>query len=284
MTTEASSPELAEGLHKDIPESIYHALKYVSNSYLSRLDEVPAMVKVPYEETAAMAIGTAFHTLILQPERFDELVAVAPVCDKRTKEGKATYADFMASCGDKSTISPADMETVKAMRESVYRHPAAKKILSAGIPEQTVIWQDEETKLMCKSRIDFEPEGNRGVLVDLKKTKSCEQHKFLRSVQDYGYARQAAMYLAGRNITSDNFYDAFLFITCEDTAPYRVEVYNMTPQFIKYGLSEFRRLIRLEEACRRDNHWPHYKNPGIWDMDCPSYLTMQTTEIPADFI
>ena len=54
-------------------------------------EHTPAHLKhsmsVHREPTPSMMLGTAVHSLVLEPEKFDTDVVVAPVVDKRTKIG-----------------------------------------------------------------------------------------------------------------------------------------------------------------------------------------------------
>ena len=73
------------------------------------------MHDTPKPDTPAMKFGRAVHKRILEPVEFSADYAVAPVCDRRTKEGKAIWAELQES--GKEIISAEDMETIEAMEK-----------------------------------------------------------------------------------------------------------------------------------------------------------------------
>jgi len=260
--------EMKTGIH-DIPFKKYLELDGISCSYLKRLASVPAKAKIPTTETPAMALGTALHTYVLERDSFSTNIAVAPKVDRRTKAGKETWANFVAESEGKAVITAEDFEMVERMGLSIDRHPYASELLSEGKAEQSVLWVDDETGIKCKARIDF---VTPDCLVDLKSTRNASEHGFLQSIVNFRYYIQAALYLSAMSIVSEEDYTDFLFIAVETESPFRVEVYSLSDEFIKYGYNEYKRLLRVEARCREDNFYPHYQNSGIIELEKPRYL------------
>jgi len=259
------------GLYKQISHDDYHALEYVSNSYLGRLNKCPASSQVASEDTAAMQFGRAFHLCVLEPKLFEPQIAVFPDgIDRRTKDGKAAYADFLESSKGKTVISATDQQTIFNMALSIYNHPFAKTVILEGRSEMTVIWQDKQTGLMCKARPDRIPDGDHGVLLDLKSCTDASPDAFTRSVRKYGYDRQAGMYIEGYNAVCNGKVDAFIFIAVEKSEPYRVECYTLEDTWREFGRSEFHRLLEKELKCR-ENGYPHYEDAGLQTLYQPNY-------------
>lgn len=260
------------GVYTNISSKEYHDMTdIVSNSYLGRLDKCPASVMAQQKDTPALLFGRALHSFVLEGmEKFIKDFAVAPQCDRRTKEGKEIWELFEMDNQGKGIIKEEDFEIIQKMDNAIKTHPFAKRILASGISEQTVIWVDEETGIKCKCRPDRTAPHN--TLVDLKKTKDAGSHAFQRSIVTYGYARQAGMYLEGISIATKKNYDSFCFIAVEDVEPYRVEVYTLDQQFVAWGAREFHRLLNLEKKCRESKKYPHYKTGGAVNIFKPSYL------------
>jgi exodeoxyribonuclease VIII len=269
---------LAPGIYPDIPASDYHGellRDYVSKSYLKRLDKCPAAAKVPQEDTPAMAFGRASHVFLLEGEdAFVKECAVIPSgINKRTNAGKEEWAAFEAANAGKSLISADDCLKLVEMRKSIQKHPFAPKLLAEGVSEQTVIWQDAATGLMCKCRPDRIPDGNKGLLVDLKTCTCAGEYEFCRDVVKYGYDIQAAFYLDGIKEATGNNFDAFCFIAIEKELPYRTETYMLDMDFIVRGQREYRRLLNIEAECRASGVWPNYEGSGdLITLFKPNYL------------
>ena len=263
--------DMKPGIHLDIPNSIYHGFDAVSNGYLKKLGEVPAKAKIPQPDTPAMLFGRAVHAYVLEGrEAFDKEFCVAPKVDKRTTEGKAEWAEFVECNGGKDVVSEDDYYKIRDITDAVKRHPLAVRMLSEGISEVTAIWEDDG--LLCKCRPDRIPDGNRGVILDLKTCSDASEVGFSRAVANFGYYRQAAWYIDGVNKAGGKEVDAMAFIAVEKEPPYRTEVYVLGDDFVDFGRSECRRLIDIEKRCRKANFWPHYANPGAADIFKPAWM------------
>ena len=69
--------------------------------------------------------------------------------------------------------------------------------------EIAIVWDDPETGLRCKARIDFVSEYDGWTVVgDLKSSINAAPKQWARAVANYGYHRQAAFYLDGCNAIS----------------------------------------------------------------------------------
>lgn len=260
------------GIYYDLPERDYHAIDRVSNSYLSRLAECPAAAKVLREDTPQMAFGRALHSYVLDgPEKFKASHIVAPVVDKRTKEGKAAWEAFVKLSEGKALLTQEDYDTIFTMSNAIHAHPVARNLLSEGAREVSVLWTDPFSGLDCKARIDM-PVAGLSTLIDLKTTKDASLKGFQRAIMNYGYYRQGAFYLDGINaIEKHDKYDLFAFIAVEKEPPHRVEVYTLSQDFINFGRTEYRMLINLEAKCRGKNEWPHYTNQTVTEIDLPRW-------------
>ena len=267
---------LQPGIYPDIPAETYHAMTdYVSKSYLKRLDKCPAAARVPQEDTPAMAFGRAAHVMLLEGEAaFLAECAIPPSgINRRTNAGKEEWAAFEAANAGKTLVTADDYLKITEMRKALMKHPFAPKLLADGVSEQTVIWQDQETGLMCKARPDRIPNGDKGVLVDLKTCSCAGEYEFCRDVVKYGYDLQAAFYLDGIREATGTCYDAFCFIAMEKEAPYRTETYMLDSEFITHGRYEYRRLLNIEAECRTKGVWPNYEGVGnLVTLFKPNYL------------
>ena len=261
-----------QGIYPNLSHKDYFKESAVSNSYLQRLNDCPANAKVAQEETPALTFGRAFHSFVLDgQESFDREFAVAPVADKRTKEGKESWKCFEGANAGKTILSESDMSTIKEMYGALAIHPIAAPLLLEGRSEMSVFWTDDETGLPCKCRPDRIPDGEHGVILDLKTVRNADIHAFTSSCITYGYARQAGMYIEGFNAVSSAKVDAFCFIAIEKDAPYRIEVYTLEDLFIDYGRKEFHRLINIEKGCRAKQFWPNYKSEEIRTLYLPNW-------------
>ena len=238
----------------------------VSRSDLMFLEKTPQHYRYhmdnPEEKsTPAMVFGSAVHKLVLEPEDFHLSYAVLPAgIDRRTREGKAAYENFIQDAAGKTIISEEDYRKAVQMMEQVYKNPVAEQLLT-GTHEESFFWTDPDTGIDCKIRPDcLTTYQGKPYIVDYKTTDSCEDGHFERSCRKYGYKLQAGMYCEG--MMQQNFEDyGFAFVAQEKTEPYAVRVYVCSPEFIREGYDEFRRLIGTLKWCQDNGRWYGYEGP-----------------------
>lgn len=262
---------LAPGTYYDLPNERYHALDAISSSGLNQLKRSPAhyleSVLRPRKQTPALTFGSAFHTLVLEPERFaDEYVAepINPATklpyDGRTKIGQEAKALLLDEHPGATILSLDDMDALQRMADSIARHPEARDYFTGGIAEASVLWDDPEHSVRCKVRPDYAQGAD---IRDLKTTTDARIEAFINSVLEYGYHTQAAMYLDGTGGRS------FTFVAVEKTAPYAVMVYEMEEHFLDYAHTCYRDLLARYAACRAANDWPGYPVTKAYLMQPP---------------
>src|SRR5690606_21262484 len=140
--------------------------------------------------------GTAAHKLVLGTG--PELVRI-DADEWRTKEIKAEVADVRARGG--VPLKPAEWDQAHAMADAIRAHPIASVLFQPGQgkPEQTLIWQDEETGVWCRARLDWLPEPGRGRLIipDYKTCRSAAPGALAKAIAEHGYHQQDDWYRTG---------------------------------------------------------------------------------------
>lgn len=207
----------------------YYRLKSISQSMLKTFIESPRLYQgrfltgeFPQPESDAMRIGTALHMAVLEPQRFAVEVLPAPVCNRRTKAGNELYAAFCEKAVGKTVLSHADYSSVLAMADGVKQCPHAVELLE--LPRETEValtWQDEKTGLQLRAKLDgLIPDAfSFACVLDVKSTKDPRPAKFPKSVLDFGYWLQAAMYTRAAQLYTGKP-AAFAFIAVRSDVPY----------------------------------------------------------------
>lgn len=261
---------------KSIPNEIYHspACPGLSASGIKEFLKSPAhyrsMIFNPQPATPAMAFGSAVHCAILEPERFTAEYCVAPVCDKRTIEGKAIYKEFAATSGGKEIISTDDMTAITAIHESVSRRETVRGMLSGCVFEQSVLWTHDEYGFPCKARPDA-LNISEGYIVDIKtSSKPVSPASFSKTIANNGYDVQAAWYLNGAAIVTGKQFNEFYFVAIESSSPHEVGIYKADYQMIINGLRKIRRMIPEYAECLKTGLWPGYPDE-IQNINLPAW-------------
>lgn len=254
----------------------YRSHPAVSRSDLWKIHESPQKYRYakdnPAESTLALQFGQVLHKLVLEPEEFFNVYAVAPVCDRRTKEGKLAWQDFIDSAAGKTVIAADLYEQAAAMRDAVEAEPLAVKLLN-GQRETEFFWTDEMTGEQCKCRVDCLNDSlSCPVIVDLKSTEDASTDGFMRHAINYGYDFQAAMY--GDGVERNTGRKAlFVFIAVEKKPPYAVNIFQADPLFVERGYGIYRNLLDTYHECRQTGNWYGYlgKNSQINTLSLPAW-------------
>ena len=258
-------------------EKEYRQHPAISRSELWRIRESPEKFKWfkehPEPPTPALIFGQVFHKLALEPLTFGDEFAVAPSVDRRTKDGKAAWAEFTASADGKTVITQDVFDKASEMVCALYRAPFVKKLLD-GQHELPLFWTDEMTSEPCKVRLDTLTEiGGQPVIVDLKTTADASTDGFMRSAVKYGYDFQAAMYSEGyeKNYGKKPL---FVFIAIEKEAPYSVNILQADEAFISHGYDIYRELIGTYHECKTSGNYFGYlgKYNVINNLALPSWM------------
>jgi exodeoxyribonuclease VIII len=212
----------------DLTNEDYHNRPGVSASMLKsmargwRTFEAEYITKTaPRKESAAMALGTAVHTALLEPERFATEYVVCPeeCSDRRTK----AYKEWAASVDGAAVLTTDDAATIDAIRESVRRDDFASKLLAAdGYVEKSMEWNDQG--VLCRMRFD---KIAGPFCIDIKTCQDATPEAFAKTIASYRYDLQAAHYLSGLTNNGIGWGMRFVFIAVETASPYRVRCYEM---------------------------------------------------------
>ena len=249
-----ATDKMTEG---NLSNADYHASPYVSKSHLDLIDKSPYHYWDRYinpdriipEPTKAMLLGSAFHTIVLEPHLFERDYIVEPAdAPKRptavqrnakkpsnqTLEAIAFWDEFDKKANKKTLVSLEDFERLTIMKQRVNEHPAASTILGMkGICEQSYKWTDKTTGELCKSRPDFHTEDG-SLIVDLKTTGDASELGFQKSDHNFRYHVQAGWYL--RSIEEAK---QFVFIAVEEIFFVYFGSINLPPHFFKVEITCF---------------------------------------------
>lgn len=246
------------GIHYDLSNAEYHASPGISNSGLGLIDESPATyiwsqhAPVDEDKTKPLDMGTALHTILLEPEEFKDRFIIAPEFNRRTTVGKAEEQAFLSDCSElgKTIMTAEEGRKLNFMRDSAMAHPDARWLLGAdGYAEASIYWNDEETGELCRIRPDRMLK-DRPIVIDVKKVDGMD--RFRNQVFEFGYHRQDAMYSDGykQHFGEDPL---FLFLIVSSTVNcgrYPVRVRPLDEEAKELGRSLYRKNLNEYHRCR----------------------------------
>lgn len=248
-----------------ISDDTYHGDRSsVSSPTLKTLlSKTPAHAKAdletPRPETRALLLDRAVRRRVLEPDRYRDDFVVGPEVNRRYRDGKAEWADFLAAHPGATILNANDGATVEAMENAIAAHPLASPAFRSGLPELSGWYSDPEAGVRCRIRPDY-LRADDGIMVGLRTALDVSPAAFQRAVLTQGYHVQRAMYAAGYEaITGDPLRD-FLFVTVEKASPYAVAVYRIAEDALEVGLRLYRAALRTWADCLERDTWPAYSN------------------------
>lgn len=192
--------------------------------------------------------------------------------------------EWLRNNGHRNVLTNDQFEQLRAMRDSVMRHPAANALLTRA----------------------------NNVVVDVKTTEDASPDGFAKSIANWRYHTQHPYYLDGLReaIRQGNIAEAdlpkgeaevsaywvdeatgelcrcrpdfwrgrpdkFVFLAVEKKAPYAVGVYLLDGESVALGRAEYRADLNLYADCRKSGEWPAYSDL-VQTISIPQWHFMQS--------
>ena len=255
----ADANQFVPGVHDDMPAEQYHALEALSSSGIKKLLRSPAHYLVERtkrsEPSEAMRIGTAVHTLLLEPHREAEVVEM-PALNARTKDGRADRDAWLAEHAGSQAFDAETLGRIRAAVAAVRAHPGAALLLSDGVAERSVLWRDAAEGIECRARFDWHRAD--GGIVDLKTARDASAAEFARAIASFGYAISAAHYWNGAEAVFNESPAFWAFVAVEVEPPFGVACYVLDAASIRVGMRHCARAYALFRECQQSSTWPAY--------------------------
>lgn len=254
---------------------MYHAdTSRIGKSGLDLINKAPAKYWEGYlnpnkekeKQTEALLVGSATHSILFEPDKFVNEYVVSPTF---SGEGsKKARENFIRMNEGKKPISLEDYNMISRMRDSIMKHPLADELLSTGIAEQRLDWQDQITGALCKCKPDFR-NTNNGLCIDLKTTEDASESAFTHSAWKYRYSVQSAFYEDGIRANMLPF-NGFVFIAVEKEPPYLVNIFFADEDFVHLGREQYIEDLHKYMSCLQSGKWHGY-SPEIKPLTPPHW-------------
>ena len=213
----------------------------------------------------AFRIGSAAHTLLLEPEKIAAEIAVIPQAMLAVNGSTNTSAakEFIADAiyNGKTPIKPGEWLDIQHMRDALAAHPHARRALTKGKPEVSLIMRDAATGVWLKSRPDFMPESSGFYIVDYKTTADLSSWDKAACI-DLRYDIQAALMLWAAREVAGIEPKGILYLVQEKKPPFQVamlafSVDNIgTRALLDCARLDLRQAIDTFDICLKTGNWP----------------------------
>lgn len=266
--------------HKDMSMETYQkSTDYLSKTMLSVGADCWAKFKYQFvdgnyesKDTPSLRIGSAVHTLALEPDKFAADYYILPEdYDGRTKEGKILKAE--ADESGKTVLKFQEIKDILGMAEAIKRHPLALGLLeSPGYVESSIFWEQDGMKFKCRPDLM----RNDGLIVDLKTCRTAHPRMFSRDAYNFKYDISVALTCRGYQALHGKMPEEYVFLCIETEAPYIISCFTsfsateFSPSVLEIGNRRLDRVLDDYRECAASGIWPEYQNI-IAPLSLPSY-------------
>lgn len=258
------------GIIPNMPIGEYHRLAGVSSTGLNQAHISALRYKhfidggVTISDTVALE-GNLIHCAICETPEYYKRYIVAPKVDKRTKDGKKEWSDFVEANPNMQYITEDQHAMAMEAAGNAVSHPLFpfRNVISA---EVSIFWKDDDTGLDCRCRPDIMVR-DYGLIIDVKTTDNART--FHQSVAKYGYHRQEAFYRMGLRAVGIAV-SRYLFLVVEKKAPYDVIFYELDSEYVALGEIEVRNAMATVALAKRTGIYPGYPSE-IVPVSMPNY-------------
>ncbi len=235
----------------------YHASEGVPKSgHWTIYTKTPFHYKYGVRKTsAAFDLGSAAHCAILEPEQYEARYERGPD-DRRGNKWKEAQ-DFAAYQG-KELLTAGDYEQALVIRDTAMTCEALQIMLEGDrVVETSAYHVDEETGVTVRCRPDLYNRSNK-LILDIKTAASASLLGFQKSVGDFGYHMQDALYSDVWAKAGGGEVEGFFFVVIEKSEPPMVSVMELDAEAVREGHAVYRAALRRYAECEKAGVWPGY--------------------------
>jgi len=206
-------------------------------------------IKTEQKSTKFMDFGSLLDCLLLEPGIFSTQFIEIPEDAEDSKGNHKPWSNQLKYCKawnkeqrdlGLTPYSSADYDKASTIIKNIHEHETAGPWMQGGKDQVAIVWEDKETGLLCKGRIDkLHPD----YVVDLKSTVNASPSEFRRTMNNFLYHVQGAMYSGGLSQLNGGDYLPFNLVVAESDAPHCVATYIIGDESIVKGEELFKRAI-----------------------------------------
>ena len=277
-----------KGVHRGHPEFV------MSRSELMLFTSNPARWLAGYKpkDSDATDWGTLIDTMLLDPARFEEKIAVKPATYTNEKTGKETKwtraanycKEWEAEHEGMMLVAAQKFGDAKAAVAKLFEDDELSRLIHRAKKQVFVVgeWHDKETGLVipAKTLIDLVPPADSEFgksILDFKTARQAAPRPWGKAVFDRHYDAQAAMILDMYVAATKEDRQDFRHIVQENVLPWQVETYVLTLERTDVGRMKVNSALKLYARCLKQNDWPSWngltpvshKLDGRWIMIQP---------------
>lgn len=226
-------------------------------------------------QTQARTVGSAVHTLVFEPGTYADRFTTYTLPKNKGEGSRKAWQEFQEDAHARGLciIDEDDAARAAGCAGSILTRAASYLAPGSGRAEIPITWQDPDTGLQCKARLDYLRKDR--LLLDLKSSRSTDERQFSAMAWKYGYFHQHIFYSMGvaASLGCDIDEVPCLWLVVESEPPYDVAVFEPCQESRQAAHEDVKRLLAQLADCTARNHWPG-RYEGVRLLSAPRYVLM----------
>lgn len=272
-------PQEMHGCYEELSNEHYHRIKsHLSRSAIMDYDKSPYTYWAKHinperpikDATQAMKLGSAFHTMILEPNLFDEIYASCPPKVLLKHVGRDAYLAFKAKMADientsKIILTAEEFKVLCDMEIKLLTNKKAVELIQESRIENSFFWRDPHSEMLLKCRPDILHEN---MIVDLKTCSDASPRAYQKEMVTYGYHVQGAMIRDGVEAIEGRKINTVINICVETKYPYNMGIYIIDEAAIDEGQIKYKNILLEIKHAIKYNEFIDY---GVQTISLPKW-------------
>jgi exodeoxyribonuclease VIII len=267
------------GMYPHLSNEDYHSDSAISRSGIMTYLDSPYKYWAHYintnrekkEVTQSMILGSAFHTFVLEPDKFYRQYVIEPEKVLLKNVGREAYEDYKLKLEIMKTdrrilISNSEWDLLCIMHQALEKHSEAWDLIQGAQYEQSYFWQDKESGLMVKCRPDI---LHNNIIVDLKTIASASSRYYQRRMYESGYHIQGAMIREGIRETTGKDIPNVINVCIEKVYPFEIGIKIISEKALDEGRRKFKAVSLDINHSIVNNTWESYQPETV---DLPGWV------------
>jgi exodeoxyribonuclease VIII len=191
------------------------------------------------EPSKAMDLGSLIHCLIMYPSKFNNQFIIAPNVDRRTKDGKATWEEFMLTSNGKTVITEDELAEATQITDNVMSNWKIKNTVTECTSFEQEFKHDI-LELPFRGFVDGIKEGE--YILEIKTMTDASPSNVTREFYNRKYHIQAGLYNLVHKLPVK-------YLIVETKAPYNSMLVDVSDDYIIKGQQELMDLAEKFTIC-----------------------------------
>lgn len=211
--------------------------------------------------TRDMILGSAFHTLVLEEDKFNYEYLVEPPKVLLKDVGREKYDEYKSFCEELSKsncviLTQEEYFNLLQMKISINKSLNVMELINGGEIEKSFFWQDENSKFIVKARPDVLHDN---MIVDLKTINDASVQSFQRGMVDGWYHVQGAMIRDAVRTLEGREINTVINICVEKKYPYCIGVYIIDEAALDHGEEMYKSVLLNMKSCIIQDQFEDFK-------------------------